>query len=90
MPEGSGTMLDNTVVFWCNELAKGNSHSRNDAHYVVAGGAGYFKMGRCLKFNYKDTVRHNNLLLSLVNSMGIDDTTFGKADWCSGPLAGMV
>jgi hypothetical protein len=90
IPEGTGTMLDNTVVFWCNELAKGNSHSRNDAHYVVAGGAGYFRMGRTLKFNYKDTVRHNNLLLSLVNSMGIEDTTFGKADWCTGPLSGMV
>lgn len=43
------------------ELAKGNSHSRNDSHYVVAGGAGHFRMGRSLKFNYEDTVRHNNL-----------------------------
>lgn len=90
IPEGTGTMLDNTVVLWCNELAKGNSHSRRDAHYVIAGGAGYFRMGRTLKFNYKDTVRHNNMLLSLVNSMGIEDTTFGKADWCTGPLPGMV
>jgi hypothetical protein len=90
IPEGDGTMLDNTVVFWCNELAKGNSHSRNDNHYVVAGGAQYFRMGRTLKFQYKDTVRHNNLLLSLVQSMGIEDTTFGKADWCTGPLSGMT
>lgn len=90
IPEGDGTMLDNTVVWWCNELAKGNSHSRNDSHYVVAGGAGHFRMGRCLKFPYKDTVRHNNLLLSFVNAMGIDDTTFGKPEWCTGPLAGMV
>jgi len=90
IPEGDGTMLDNTVVYWCNELAKGNSHSRNDSHYVVAGGAGSLKMGRYLKFNYKDTVRHNNLLLSLINAMGIADTSFGKADWCTGPLAGMT
>jgi hypothetical protein len=90
IPEGDGTMLDNTVIYWCNELAKGNSHSRNDSHYVVAGGAGYLKMGRYLKFNYKDTVRHNNLLLSFVNSMGIEDTTFGKPDWCTGPLSGMT
>lgn len=90
IPEGDGTMLDNTVVYWCNELTKGNSHSRNDQHYVVAGGAGYFRMGRYLKFNYKDTVRSNNLLLSLTHSMGIEDTSFGKADWCTGPLAGMT
>lgn len=90
IPEGDGTMLDNTVIWWCNELAKGNSHSRNDSHYVVAGGAGHFRMGRYLKFPYKDTVRHNNLLLSFVQSMGIEDTSFGKTDWCTGPLAGMT
>lgn len=90
IPEGDGTMLDHTVVYWCNELAKGNSHSRNDSHYVVAGGAGHFRMGRSLKFNYKDTVRHNNLLLSFLHAMGVEDTSFGKAEWCSGPLSGMV
>ncbi len=25
--EGSGTLLDNTVILWCNELALGNAHS---------------------------------------------------------------
>jgi hypothetical protein len=88
--EGDGTMLDNTVVFWCNELSKGNSHSRNNNLYVVAGGADYFRMGRSLKFKYEDQVRHNNLLLSFVQSMGIEDTSFGKADWCTGPLPGLV
>ena len=39
IPEGDGTMLDNTVVFWCNELAKGNSHDLKNSHFVVAGGA---------------------------------------------------
>lgn len=90
IPEGDGTMLDNTVVLWCNELSKGNSHSRNNNHYVVAGGAGYLRMGRCLHFNYEDDVKHNNLLLSLVHAMGIEDTSFGKADWCTGPLSGMT
>lgn len=90
IPEGDGTMLDNTVVFWCNELERGNSHSRNNAHYVVAGGAGHFKMGRCLKFPYAQDVKHNNLLLSLVHAMGIEDESFGRPDWCSGPLPGMT
>lgn len=92
IPEGDGTMLDNTVVFWTNELSKGNSHSRNDQHYVVAGGADYFDMGRCIKFDYgdKNAPKHNNLLLSFLHSMGIEDESFGKADWCTGPLAGMT
>ncbi len=90
IPEGDGTMLDNTVVLWCNELSKGNSHSRNDNRYVIAGGAQHFKMGRFLKFDYKSEVRHNNMLLSLVQAMGIEDTSFGKADWCTGSLPGMA
>ena len=88
--EGDGTMLDNTVVFWCNELSRGNSHSRDDSHYVVAGGAKYFQMGRCLKFKYEDSIKHNNLLLSFLHSMGIEASSFGKEDWCTGPLSGMT
>ena len=41
MPDGAGgTLFDNTLVLWCNELAKGNTHGRMDAPYVLAGGAG--------------------------------------------------
>lgn len=90
IPEGDGTMLDNTVVFWCNELAKGNTHALTNSHFVVAGGASYFKMGRCLKFDYETGPKHNNLLLSLVHSMGIEDTSFGMPEWCTGPLDGMT
>ncbi len=90
IPEGEGTMLDNTVVFWCNELERGNSHSRRNAHYVVAGGAGYFDMGRCLKFDYAEDVNHNDLLLSLLHAMGIEDESFGNPEWCTGPLDGML
>ncbi len=56
----------------------------------VAGGAGHFRMGRCLKFNYADTVPHNQMLLSFINAMGIEDTTFGNPEWCTGPLPGMT
>lgn len=38
--EGSGTLLDNTVVVWLNELGLGvfNHHTRSDCHVVLAGG----------------------------------------------------
>ncbi|MDX2052498.1 MAG: DUF1552 domain-containing protein [Polyangiaceae bacterium] len=89
VPEGTGTMLDNSLVLWCNELAKGNAHSRTDAAYVLAGGAGgNLKTNRYMQFS--GNVPHNNLLLSLVNAMGIPDSSFGKADWCTGPLSGLV
>jgi hypothetical protein len=32
-------MLDNTLILWSNELAKGNVHGRTDAPYLLAGKA---------------------------------------------------
>jgi len=76
-------------VLWCNELAKGNVHSRQDAPYVLAGGAGGgLRTGRFLR--YDGDVAHNDLLLALINAMGIPDTSFGKTDWCQGPLPGLL
>jgi hypothetical protein len=84
--EVDGTLLDNSLVLWGNELAKGNAHSRTDAAYLLAGSAGgYFKTGRYL--SYTGTVPHNNLLVSCVNALGVPATTFGKPEWCTGPLA---
>ncbi len=37
IPEGEGTLLDNTVVLWCNELGRGNSHTRKKIPWVMAG-----------------------------------------------------
>jgi len=33
---------------------------------------------------------HDNLLVTLMNAMGLPDTTFGQADWCTGPLEGLA
>ena len=89
IPEGDGTMLDHTLILWCNELAIGNVHSRVDAPYVLGGRAGgALTTGRFL--TYPGDVPHNNLLVSILNAMGIPDRTFGKTDWCTGPLPGLV
>lgn len=89
IPEGDGTLLDNTIVLWCNELAKGNVHGRVDAPYVLAGRAGgALATGRYLQFD--GNVPHNNLLVSLIHAMGQSDASFGNPDWCTGPLAGLL
>ena len=89
VPEGEGTLFDNTLVLWCNELAKGNVHSRRDAPYVLAGSAGgALRTGRYLR--YEGDVPHNNLLVSLTNIMGLSDTKFGRPEWCSGPLSNLL
>jgi hypothetical protein len=84
---GMGTMLDNTVIVWCNELSKGNVHSHSPQPFVLAGGAGgALQTGRFLQF---DQTPHNNLLVSLVNMMGGNLTTYGNPAYCTGPLAGL-
>jgi hypothetical protein len=88
-PEGDGTLFDQCLLLWCNELGTGNTHSRKNAPYVLAGSAGgALETGRFL--SYEGDVPHNNLLVSLLNLMGLPDTTFGRPEWCTGPLDGLV
>jgi len=89
VPEEGGTLFDNTVILWVNELSRGNAHSHPDMPFVLAGGAGgRIKTGRYLK--YAGTVPHNNLLVSLLNAFGSDVRTFGNPAYCTGPLAGLI
>ncbi len=72
---------------WVNELGRGNSHSRDNIPVVMAGGAGgQFETGRYLRYFSES---HNNLLISLQNAFGIQDTVFGDPSYCSGALAGL-
>ena len=89
IPEGEGTLLDNTVVLWCNELGRGNSHTRKKIPWVLAGSAGgHFKTGRYLQF--EDGTPHNKLHVSLQNAFGIDSDSFGNTQFGTGPLPGLV
>jgi hypothetical protein len=46
IPEGGGTVLDNTATVWFNEMSDGNAHNLNNAPIIQAGSAGgYFKTG---------------------------------------------
>jgi hypothetical protein len=85
--EGEGSVFDGCALLWGNELGKGNSHSHDDAPFVLAGsGGGHFQTGRYLAYQGEP---HNNLLLSLIHAMGGQDASFGAADWCTGTLAGL-
>jgi len=87
-PGGSGSLLDNTLIVWGNELGKGNSHTLDNIPFVLLGGGLDFQMGRSLKF---PKVPHNRLLLSLAHGFGHHLETFGNPDFCAdGPLTGLV
>lgn len=88
VPEGDGTLLDNSLVVWVNELGKGNSHTRNNVPYVIAGnGGGAWRNGRYLTF---EDDPHNNFLVSLCRAMGVQTDTFGNPEYCTGALSGLV
>lgn len=88
-PDDEGSLLDNSLVLWGNELGAGNSHSYRDIPWLLAGGAsGSLRMGRSLQFEDQP---HNNLLLSVCHAMGLTDlNSFGIPTLCTGPLSGLT
>jgi hypothetical protein len=87
-PGGNGSLLDNTLLVWTNELGKGNSHTLDNIPFVMVGGGLDFKMGRSLKFK---NVPHNRLLLSLAHGFGHNLEKFGNPAYCAdGPLTGLA
>lgn len=85
--EGSGTLLDHTVVVWLTELAT-PTHQHHDTWVVLAGGGnGFFDSGRYLRYprNQANPIAgypmtgpaHNRLLVSLLQAMGQSDDSFG-------------
>ncbi len=84
-PGGQGSLLDNTLIIWTNELGKGNSHTLDNIPFVMVGNGLDYRMGRSLKLG---KVAHNRLLLALADSFGHRISTFGNPDFCGeGPLS---
>jgi hypothetical protein len=59
---------------------------------VLMGGGWHFQTGR-----YIDCVdasgtnpSHSDLLVTLMNAMGVQATTFGRPEFCTGPLAALT
>lgn len=83
-PGGGGSLLDNTMIVWTNELGKGNTHTQDNIPFVCVGNGLDFQMGRSVKFK---KVPHNRLLMSLAHGMGHRIERFGNPNYCGdGPL----
>jgi hypothetical protein len=87
IPEGDGTALDNTLVIWGNDVAVGSTHAHTDMPFVLAGGGWHFRTGRALTYT---GASHSDLLVSVLNAMGVPATTFGNPSVCTGDLTGLV
>jgi hypothetical protein len=89
IPEGSGTLLDNTLVVYLNELGKGRFHTTDDLPIVMAGKlGGLFETGRYVQYG---NVYHNDFLLTLAKAMDVDVSSFGDRRFSSGSeLSGLM
>lgn len=85
--EGEGSVLDNTLLFWGNEVSMGTTHTHDNMPFLIAGGTWAFRTGRYVQYAGNS---HGDLLVSLLNAMDVPDTTFGDARYSTGPLSGLV
>ncbi len=78
IPEGEGTMLDNTILVWGNEMANGQ-HGVQDLPLVLLGRP-RATSGRLLVDEGKQP--HHRLGCSLMDAMGAPQPGFGESPTC--------
>jgi hypothetical protein len=78
IPEGDGTLLDNSMILFGSSISDGNRHDPNNLPIVVAGNAGgAFRTGLHVA-SPKETPLCN-LYLSMLVAMGVDIDAFGDS-----------
>jgi len=83
-PDGTGTLLDNTIVLLVSELGHSNAHNHERIPFVLAGGKNTGLVGnRALNF---PGANHGDLLTVIAQKAGYNITKFGLA---TGPMQGI-
>jgi hypothetical protein len=90
IPEGEGSVLDNTLVVYCNELHTGWDHKAGPSPTILAGRmGGALRTGRLLDYG-QSGVTHGNFLVSLCHAMGLPSVQkIGNLPGPQGPLPGL-
>ena len=96
IPEGNGTLLDNTLILWVSEHSNentGKEHERTNIPCITAGSCGgAINTGRL--FDYSSSRRgHGDMYATAAQAMGFSDVnTFGFdiVDLDQGPLPGVL
>jgi hypothetical protein len=79
-------VLDETVVLWVSELQHPQTHAQDNMPFVLAGGGEALRTGRFVSYS---NLPHNDLLCAVANLFGLQLESFGKSDYCNGPLTGL-
>ncbi|MEZ4380379.1 MAG: DUF1552 domain-containing protein [Nannocystaceae bacterium] len=86
IPEGDGSLLDQSLVLLSSEISESNTHSHDDLPVLLAGSAGgAIAPGRHLA--YATGTPYARLLVSVLQALGVDCDRFG--DDGDGPLDGL-
>jgi len=85
VPEGDGTLLDHSMILYGSALSDPDRHNHENLPVVLAGrGNGTIKTGRHVKYNNafrtKREVPLSNLLLSMLDRMGVNTDHFGDSN----------
>lgn len=90
IPEGNGTMLDNTIILWGSEMGIAHSHSPINVPHLVIGGKNLgVDTGQFVDFGNNNRQDHAKLLTSIKHAFGIMDRGMGNRP-DSGPLSGFL
>jgi hypothetical protein len=85
----SGTLLDDTTIYFFNRHGNGNGHTNWGLPNMILGGTGgYFKTGQALALPATSPTK---VLISIANAMGVDLKSFGTGPYTDTmPLAGLT
>lgn len=92
IPEGSGTMLDNTLIYWGNEISGGNGHTVENMPVFLAGSAGgKIRTGYLYDYRQHDAPEvaidnagskskigrpYNQLMVTILQAMGLSPSDY--------------
>jgi hypothetical protein len=84
LPGYAGSVLDETMVWWLNDLGRGNLHTVTQVPHVVVGDCGgALRTGQVVDAGGR---YHNDLLLAVCHAMQVELGTFGAPEANTGPL----
>ncbi len=77
-PDGDGTLLDHSMMLYGSSMSNGNQHDHGPLPLILVGGASGQMQGNRHVVAAPDTPM-SNLLLSMLDKVGVRDDTFGDS-----------
>jgi hypothetical protein len=79
VPEGEGTVLDNTIVLACSEVSEGKTHSLDEMPVLLAGGGcGSLVTGQHIRSYTQENV--GKVMLSVLRAMDVNVASWGAGE----------